>query len=60
VQAPRSEFEHVQSLRVAQQLVPKLDPSQRDELAQAIARPAVEPGSDPWYIGRQVLADLGE
>ena len=60
VQAPRSEFEHVQSLRVAQQLVPKLDPSQRDELAQAIARPAVEPGSDPWYIGCQVLADLGE
>jgi hypothetical protein len=60
VQQPRSEFEHVQSLRVAQQLVPKLDPGQRDELAQAVARPQVEPGSDPWYIGRQVLSDLGE
>lgn len=60
VQQPRSEFEHVQSLRVAQQLVPKLDDDQREELAQAVARPRVEPGSDPWYIGRQVLADLGE
>ena len=58
VQEPRSEFEHVQSLRVAQQLIPKLDAEQRDELAQAVARPQVEPGSDPWYIGRQVLSDL--
>jgi hypothetical protein len=59
VQEPRSEFEHVQSLRVAQQLVPKLDAGQRAELAKAISGPGLEPGSDPWYIGRQVLADLG-
>jgi hypothetical protein len=64
VRESRSAFEQYHALKLAQQMAPKLDDDQRRELAGAIAEQRapgahIEPGSDRWYVSRQLLADLG-
>jgi hypothetical protein len=64
VRESRSAFEQYHALKLGQQMAPELDDDQRRELAGAIAGQRapgahIQPGSDRWYVSRQLLADLG-
>jgi hypothetical protein len=63
VRASRSAFEQYQAIRLAQQMVPNLDPDQRAELASTLEQHRGEgtwivPGTDRWYLSGQVLWQL--